>query len=264
MCHFKEQKRQREVWKTWVNWAFKPFRYYSTIRSIEKENLSKSKDYTIRELTKCLEDAADLLPSISGRTICLSDNSNSSNDIFNYSYGNLKSKEINNLHSILIAKNSNEGYVGKFNSHLDIFEISNDVDILSTCKEMNEPTKNKELSEDGIWVFLINAIQNKEIWDNIIIFSDKQPAYGELFQNLDILKKEYNIDGKQINIIQIINEYRQHVNHKVNVFFIKTTPYNNISIPEFNYRTTILNNWNGKETKFIKEINKFWDKFDNN
>lgn len=237
-----------------------PYRYYSAINSIINEDNLFNKDITIRTLKKCLEDATDLLPIIKGKTICLSDNSSSCNNELNFSYGNFKIYEINNLISLILAKNSEEGYLAKFNDKLDIFEISNEVDIIETSRELNENTES--LTEDGLWLFLSNAIYQKEQWDNIIVFSDKQAAYCELSTIHQLANsKEVNFNDN-INVIKIINEYRNKVNPKVNVFFVKMNPYKHTMLPENGYRTSIINGWNGKEIKYIKEINKYWDKFD--
>ena len=65
--------------------------------------------------------------------------------------------------------------------------------------------------------------------------------------------------SKNIKQILIDNEYRKKVNPKVNVFSVQTAGFTDAVIPEYAYRTNIMQGWTGKEAVFPDAMIKQWD-----
>ena len=87
--------------------------------------------------------ACDNLPRLSGKTMCLSDNSGSAWGTLTPGFASVRVAEIDNLSSVITACNSDEGYVGKFGDRLLIFPVTQRRGILHQAEEI---TKNH--SED--------------------------------------------------------------------------------------------------------------------
>ena len=96
-----------------------------------------------------------------------------------------------------------------------------------------------------------NAINNKEHWDNIFIYSDQQAGHGGLYGTSaqSVEYKDFTCSNGwgsyYINVYDLIIEYRKKVNPKVNVFSVQTDGYDNIVVPENSYRTAIMYGWTG-------------------
>jgi len=137
---------------------------------------------------------------------------------------------------------------------------------LEQTKKVNQ--KGKQVgtaTENGIWLFFKQAIDNKEHWDNVVIYSDMQAGHGGLygtgFDRKEYEKRGFAVDYRYIDVAKLIEEYRK-INPKVNVYCVQTAGYNNVLIPEYGYRTGLLYGWTGKELLFIDEMNRFWDEKD--
>ena len=246
-----------------------PFRYFTAYKMISNCNDIYHKGWVLDALEECIDLACDNMPKLHGRTMCLSDNSGSAWGTFNSEFGSVTVAEIDNLSSIITARNSDEGYVGKFGDKLIVKPVLKRNGILSQC---NELTKNRtkdvgSATENGIWIFLRDAIDNKEHWDNIFIYSDQQAGHGGLY-GTEESKKEYSRRGygvfsfNYIDAAKLINEYRTKVNPKVNVFSVQTAGYSNAVIPEYGYRTNLLYGWTGKELSFADTMIRFWNTAD--
>ena len=240
-----------------------PFRYWSALKAVTAAEVNH-KPVILDALEECMDIATTQMPSLRGKTMCLSDNSGSAWGAFNSEYGTVTIAEIDNLSSVITAKQSEEGYVGKFGDKLIITPVSKRNGVLSQCKEL---TKNRcndvgGATENGIWLFFDNAIRQKEHWDNIFIYSDQQAGHGHLYgtdEDLkDYSKKGFAVD-RYIDVAKLIAAYRKQVNPKVNVFSIQTAGYTNVCIPEYGYRTSILYGWTGKELSFAKAMIDLWD-----
>ena len=240
-----------------------PFRYNTAKKMIEKSNVNH-KQLILDTLEECIDIACDNLPKLKGKTMCLSDNSGSAWSTFNSEYGSAQVAEIGNLSSVITAKNSDEGYVGVFGDDLKVIPVSKRDGVLSQTKEINKKGKGVGMAtENGIWIFFRDAIDKKEHWDNIVIYSDMQAGHGGLY-GLDRSMSEYKArgfacNGRYIDVAKLIDEYRRTVNPDVNVYCIQTAGYNNVLVPEYGYRTNIFYGWTGKELVFIDTMNRFWD-----
>ena len=244
-----------------------PFRYYSAIKAI-KDSDCHHKPLIMDALEECVDIALGNMPKLKGKTMCLSDNSGSAWGTFNSEYGTVTVAEIDNLSSVLTAAASDEGYVGKFGDKLIEYPVSKRQGILSQAEDI---TKKKYSdvggsTEGGIWEFFKRAIDKKEHWDNIFIYSDMQAGHGQLYgtgrQQSEYTRRGYGY-GSYVNVFKLIQDYRKYVNPKVNVFCVQTAGYNNTLVPEYAYRTNIMYGWTGKEAVFADAIIKQWDAIEN-
>lgn len=246
-----------------------PYRYYSAIKAIEASK-ANHKPLIIEALEDCIDAAIKNLPHLNGKTMCLSDNSGSAWSPVTTEYGRIQIAEIDNLSSVIAAACSDEGYVGKFGDELIVTPISKRTGILREAEDLSN-SRYYDVggnTEGGIWEFFKNAIEKKEHWDNIFIFSDQQAGHGGLYgtdhQISEYRKLGYACEGKYggntfVNVFKLVLEYRKKVNPKVNVFTVQTAGYNNSVLPEYAYRTNILYGWTGKETLFADAMIRQWD-----
>ena len=240
-----------------------PFRYKTAYEMISKSDVNH-KVMIMDALEECIDIACDNMPKLSGRTCCLSDNSGSAWGTFNSEYGSVTIANIDNLSSVITAKNSDEGYVGKFGDELHMLPISHRNGVLTQTNDVDKNHRVGGGTENGIWLFFDKALKNKEHWDNIFIYSDMQAGHGELYGVNSSQYKDFAIRGRYIDVARLIEVYRQKVNPKVNVYCVQTAGYDNVLVPETGYRTSVLYGWTGKELVYADTINKFWDEFDQN
>ena len=246
-----------------------PFRYYSAIDAIENSTCNH-KPLIIDALEECMDIALANFPKLKGKTMCLSDNSGSAWGAFTSEYGTVTVAKIDNLSSVITAACSDEGYVGKFGDRIITYPVSKRQGVLSQAEKISAGQCGDVggATEGGIWEFFYNAIEKKEHWDNIFIYSDQQAGHGGLYgtgaQCAKYTKAGYGCrGGNMINVYKLIKEYRKKVNPKVNVFSVQTAGYTNAVIPEMAYRTAIMYGWTGKEAVFAEEYIRQWDEIEN-
>ena len=242
-----------------------PFRYWSAMKAV---NGIQNQGVVLDGLEDCMDIALENMPKLKGKTMCLSDNSGSAWGAFTSEYGSVTVAEIDNLSSVITAMNSDEGYVGKFGDKLKVFDVRKRIGVLEQTKRITARQSNDVggCTENGIWIFFRDAIDKKEHWDNIFIYSDQQAGHGGLYGThgclREYMQRGYDCKGHYINVFKLIEDYRRLVNPKVNVFCIQTAGYGDVLIPEYAYRTNILYGWTGKELKFADTMNKLWDEYD--
>ena len=243
-----------------------PFRYYTAISAVKKSKC-KHQPIIIDALEDCMDISMENYPRLKGKTMCLSDNSGSAWGAFTSEYGSVTVANIDNLSSVMTAAASDEGYVGTFGDRLVVEPISKRRGVLSQAENVNK--KGSTVgggTEGGIWLFFKQALENKEHWDNIFIYSDMQAGHGGLYgtsnQCNEYRKLGFSCKYNYINVFKLIQEYRKKVNPKVNVFCIQTAGYDNVLIPEMAYRTAIMYGWTGKEAQFAQEYIKQWDEIE--
>lgn len=250
-----------------------PFRYYSALMAVKSSNCNH-KPIIIDALEECMDIALDNYPKLKGKTMCLSDNSGSAWGAFNSEYGSVTVANIDNLSSVITAACSDEGYVGKFGNRLAISPVSKRRGILNQAEEISK-NGYRDVggdTEGGIWEFFYNAIEKKEHWDNIFIYSDQQAGHGGLYGTSSQKSKYSSLGyscntgyygGDMINVFKLIQDYRKKVNPKVNVFSVQTAGYNNVLVPEYAYRTNIMYGWTGNEAVFAKAMIDQWNEIEN-
>lgn len=256
-----------------------PFRYFAAYNTINKSDSINHKGVLKDALEKCIDVSCDNMPRLKGKTMCLSDNSGSAWGTCQSEYGTMTVAEIDNLSSIITARNSDEGYIGIFGDKLLTYPVSKRDGVLSQTQNVSKHRTYQVggATENGIWLFFKKAINEKEHWDNIFIYSDQQAGHGGLYgtdeekhiykdlgfgcKNSD--KSWYAFDTSDyIDVAKLIDTYRKEVNPNVNVFSIQTAGYNNAVIPEYGYRTNIMYGWTGKESIFAKNMIDLWDETD--
>lgn len=229
-----------------------PFRFKVAYEEIEKNNDMFGKEKALYALEQAMNLSLENMPKLKGRTACLSDNSGSAWGTIPTEYGTVKVAQIGNLSSVITAMNSEEGHVFTFGDKLFQTPVGKG-DIIKTSKEVDKiGEKVGGATETGVFTFFRDIIKDKEMWDNIFIYSDMQAgAYG-------CYDRSYYRDlGK------LIKEYRK-INPKVNIYSIQTAGYNNTVVPAYSPRQTLLYGWTGKELIFANEMNKFWDTIESN
>ena len=244
-----------------------PFRYYSALKAVESSTCNH-KSFIMNELEECMDVALNNYPKLKGKTMCLSDNSGSAWGTVPSEYGSVTVAEIDNLSSVITAACSDEGYVGKFGNELLVTPIMKRRGILSQAQQI---TKNRDsdvggATEGGIWEFFQQAIDKKEHWDNIFIYSDQQAGHGGLYGTATHMKqyqsRGFSCNSSHINVFALVQEYRRKVNPHVNVFSIQTAGYDNELLPEYTYRCNIMYGWTGKEALFAKIMIDQWNQLD--
>lgn len=250
-----------------------PFRYYTASQMITNDlaGAAVAKD----ALEECIDIATEQLPKLKGRVMCLSDNSGSAWGGFTSEFGKVTIANIDNLDSVICASRADEGYVGKFGDKLKIFPVSKRSGLLmqasSISKEGAEDVGGS--TENGVWLFFKNAIEKKEWWDTIFIFSDQQAGHGGLYGlGVDYLiggesfkvGREASFYGREsyVDVLKLLREYRSKVNPKANFFTVQTGGYSDALIPEFIYRGAVLTGWTGKEVAFANKLIKQWDEIE--
>ena len=248
-----------------------PFRYYQALNQIKNNEDVKFRTLLIDKLEECIDISVENMPRLKGKTACLSDNSGSAWGTFNSEYGTMTVAEIDNLSSVITAMNSDEGEVYAFGDRLMNFPISKRNGALTQAANISKEAKRDVGggTENGIWLFFQNAIDNKIKYDNIFIYSDMQAGHAGLYGK----GSSYVVDGenyatgegytKYIDVLKLINKYRSAVNPKVNIFSVQTAGYNNVLIPEYLYRGALLYGWTGKESLFANELINQWDALEN-
>ena len=248
-----------------------PFRYWSAYQAVNASRDVHHKSVILDALEECMDISMKNLPHIKGKTAVLSDNSGSAWGAIPSEYGRVKIAEIDNLSATIMACRSDEGVIIPFGDKIIPIPASKRNGILSQVKEVNKQGHNVGAgTECGVWTFLDDAITNNVWYDNIIIFSDMQAGHGDLYGYDDNIKKKgFCALGKSsfgigyINVMDLINAYRNKVNPKVNVMCVQTAGYNNVVVPENIYRGVISYGWTGKEAILLDKVTKIWDETEN-
>lgn len=248
-----------------------PFRYWSAYQAVSSSYDVHHKSVILDALEECMDISMKNLPEIKGKTAVLSDNSGSAWGAIPSEYGTVKIAEIDNLSATIMACRSDEGVIIPFGDKIIPIPASKRNGILSQVKEVNKQGHNVGgATECGVWTFLDDAITNSVWYDNIIIFSDMQAGHGDLYGYDDNIKKKgFCALGKRsygvsyINVMDLINAYRNKVNPKVNVMCVQTAGYNNVVVPENIYRGVISYGWTGKEAILLDKVTKIWDETEN-
>ena len=261
-----------------------PFRYMSASKAVSKSKTVNNKPILLDGLESCLDKACENLPKLKGKNAFLSDNSGSAWGSFTSEYGTVTVAEIGNLSSFIGAVNSDEGYVFAFGDRLIEAPAFKRQGILSQANQFSKKARDTVGggTENGIWLFFKEAINNKQHWDNIFIYSDMQAGHGGLYgtyagrseysslgfsctnwdrnEHTGVWKEGYS--SHYINVAKLVEEYRKKVNPKVNVYCVQTAGYDNMVLPENSYRANFMYGWTGKELVYANAMNKFWDEKD--
>ncbi|MBQ7891029.1 MAG: hypothetical protein IJ359_02620 [Erysipelotrichaceae bacterium] len=248
-----------------------PYRYYNVYKHMP--NGIPFKEMILDAIEECLQISLNNMPYLEGKTMVLSDNSGSAWGTLNTEYGSVKIAEIGNLSAVLTAMRSNDGYVGVFGDKLYTIQIDKNDTILNNLEKVNILGQQVGFgTENGLWIFLENAITNTIHWDNLFIYSDMQAGRGELYcLEQDTIRyqqflKATNLKGmareNYINVLELLDYYRSHIHPNLNVFSIQTAGYDNNVLPNYLYRGALLTGWTGKEALFAKTLIDQWNQLE--
>ena len=240
-----------------------PFRYWSAYKAVDSSSDIKNKQIILDCLEECIDISVANMPKLNGKVACLSDNSGSAWGSCTSEYGTVTVAEIANLSSLITALQSDEGYVGVFGDNLSLKGVSKRNGLLTQLEETSRRGQSQGGgTENGIWVFFDEAIKNKVHYDTVFIYSDMQAGHGNLYGHRDTVGESEFIHkkgGTYVDVLAMVQKYREEVNPKLNVFSVQVAGYNNSVIPENLYRGAILSGWTGKEPVFAKSIIDAWD-----
>ncbi len=242
-----------------------PFRYFSAYRAIQEVTNSPK---ILDALETCLKNSLGNVPHFKGRTVSLVDNSGSAQTATTSTMGTMSVASIGNLLGVITAMNSDEGYVGVFGNNLKMLPIKKSSSIFDKLEDVEKVAKNiGGDTENGIWIFLRDAIVNKEHYDTIFVYSDMQAGHGGLYGTKPSDYSGYIWDDghgyrKHIDVPKLIAEYRRKVNPKVNVVLCQIAGYEDTILPEFYKRTCIVGGWSEMILHFADYIFKMQDNCD--
>jgi hypothetical protein len=257
-----------------------PFKYYSIYKSLidtfpikkTKPMNTKYQQIIINALERCLKRSLAIFPMIEGRIDVLSDNSESAQNLFTSKYGIMKSSEISNLSGIISAfKASDGGSVWVFGDRYEEYKVDKNGSIFKQLDIINKLGQSVGIGESGLLLFWDKMIRDRKQLDNVFIYSDQQAAYGQLYadsihkysmQKMDHMVKNINSSYPHIDMLNIIKQYREKVNNKINIISIQIAGYNPY-IVDIMHRGIVCG-WNGKELMMMYHMNKYWVENENN
>lgn len=225
-------------------------------------------DIFLSGLNRCVLESIECIPQMKGRVDCLSDNSGSSRGGIVSEYGTVNVYEIANLSAILTAYRATQGgCVWVFGDKLEKYEVTKKP-VLEQLEEVNALGNNVGGStETGVWLFWEKFIEENVRLDNVFIYSDMQAGTGGLYVEGRELSKLQQMgaaihDGTYVDVLKLVQIYRERVNPKVNVFSVQVAGYDNTILPDILYRGAILSGWTGKEAKLAYEMSTLWDEIE--
>jgi polyhydroxyalkanoate synthesis regulator phasin len=226
-----------------------PFRYLSAYRELDgsskyrywrkqpekKDGKINHQTMVLTALEYCMDEAVKNLPTLSGRTVCLSDASGSMTGYISEK-STVSHCDISVLSGVTSAMKSEDGgEVIMFDDNFDSFAVNHRDGILGQAKKMID-----RVTGGGTYIEppIRDMIRRGDKFDNMFVFTDMQIAD---------------------HFLPVIEEYRRKVNPKLNVFIVQTSGYGDSAIPEHIYRGAILTGWTGKEPEFAKAVIDIWD-----
>ena len=221
----------------------------------------------VEGLEKCMKAAIQNFPQLQGRVVSLSDNSGSAWGAFQSEYGSQTVATIGNLSALITAMSATEGgEIGLFGDKLLMFTVDKNKGILEQLEEINKLGKTVGGgTENGIWLWFDNQFKtqhdnksNNNV-DHLFIYSDMQAGHGGLYGINQKEYSEFTVNGNYINVIKLIERFRQTVNPLINIFSVQTAGYDNNIIPEVLNRSAILSGWTGNEVGYAVELINIWN-----
>jgi len=238
-----------------------PFRYLSAWRAVDETGQAWTNQVK-RSLESCIDRACENLPALPGRCAFLTDNSGSAWGTCTSEWGTMQVAEIGNLSAVIGAMRADEGVAFPFGDRLVPVPIHKGEGVLAQQRRVSASGKTcGGATENGVWLFFRDAIQERQHWDSIFIYSDMQAGHGGLYGTNpeDYAALGCKVRGTYIDVNRLVQLYRQQVNPKVNVYCIQTAGYTNVLVPEYGYRTAVLYGWTGRELVFADAMRRIWD-----
>ena len=237
-----------------------PFRYKAAWDIFNADESLNHRMMVMDALEECIDLSIENVPKLPGRTVILTDNSGSAWNGFKSEYGQTTIAEIDNLSSVIAAVCSDDGFVVKFGTRCRRFDISKRNGILTQAQAISMDKYNDVggSTEPGVDEFFQWALEEKQFFDNIIIYSDLQ--VGHLYLGRSVWGNSCKME---MSVYDALKKYRREVNPKVNFFSVQTAGYDNAVIPEMAYRTALLSGWTGREIEYMVDYVRQWDEIEN-
>ncbi len=242
-----------------------PSQYWMAYKTIERGSNFNHYAKALDALEEAMKLATKSQRKLNGRVAVLVDNSGSARSGTAIEGKNLNIYEIGNLSGVVTAMSADEGYVGVFGDKLEMIPIRNNGGVIEQVKKANNVGERiGHSTENGIWLFWKDAIENKTHYDNVFIYSDQQAGTGGLYGINPREYAQYTYDRgygyrEFIDVWKLVEDYRKKVNPRVNVFSVQIAGYDNTILPENKYRGANLTGWTGKEVAFAQAIIDVWD-----
>lgn len=241
-----------------------PFRYFSAYKA--NENCGNPK--VLDAIEDCLTESLGNLPKFEGRVMSLSDNSGSAWGTMTSSAGTMHVAEIANLTGVITGKIADEGHVGVFGDTLKTVEVRKKSSVFDDFKKVCKTGKTVGGgTEHGIWEFWRGAIDQKQHWDHVFVYSDMQAGHGGLYgrgiKKSDIWGGSGGGWSDYVDVPKMIDEYRKKVNPNVNVYLVQMAGYQDTIVPETYNRTAILGGWGDGIFRYAARMNEIWSQNQN-
>lgn len=239
-----------------------PFRYLSAYWATKN---AKARGRVLDAIERCLELSMGRLPSFPGRVAVLSDNSGSAWGTVTSDLGSMHVARIGNLMGVLTAKRATEdGVVGVFGDRLKMFPIRQGSSVFDSVSELDRYGRDRVGggTEHGIWLFFQEAIEGRQHYDWIFVYSDMQAGHGGLYGTAN----SYQVAGhncswgtarqgtRYISVADLVAVYRRVVNAEVKVFLVQTAGYQDTLVPEWYDKTWILGGWSAEILRFAAHV----------
>ena len=208
-----------------------PFRFVSAYKEVaklksastsvivfEQENYNSNVDKVLNALEKALEISCHNIVKLEGNTAILIDHSGSvrgdgGGSSLVSKFSSVTSATIGNLFGMMLAYAQNNVYVGMFGDRLKHYKYDRNVGILKNHNASFELGANCGMgTENGIYIFLKDVIENRKKVDNLFVFSDMVIGSGSMFDvssnaskygSFQTLLKEFRKINPQCNIVSI-------------------------------------------------------------
>jgi hypothetical protein len=262
-----------------------PFRYWTAYLSLTNSKSLKNVRYRkrIRKsdltmlkncLASCIQISIQNHPRLEGSVIVLSDNSGSAWGQFTSQYGTMTVAEIGNLSALITAYScTGKGIVGLFGDTLLEYTVDKSITLLENLEKMQGLIGPRgqnvgHATEEGIWIFFKRAMESpvEYRYDHFFCYSDMQAGHGRLFGYDPEMGDEWTWENigqqKFIHVPKLVENYRQTINPKLNVFTVQTAGYNDSILPQCTYRGGYLHGWTGNEVVYAEKMISLWDEFD--
>ncbi len=233
-----------------------PFRYFSAYQQVKAAD---GRALVLDAVEECMTRAVGELPHFKGRVMSLCDNSGSARGSMTSSMGTMKVANIANLTAVLTGMAADEGHVGVFGDTLKTFEVRKKASILDQVQAADRLGDTVGGgTENGIWLFFKNALQAKEHWDHIFVYSDMQAGHGGLYgtRPSDYAQFRWANSSQHIDVAALIKAYREQVNPNVHVYLVQVAGYKDTLAPEFYDKTYILGGWGEGLLKFAHSMSQ--------
>ena len=223
-----------------------PFRHWTAYRELQGGPAR-----ILDAIEECLEIALENIPYIKGRSLILTDVSGSMDQDTVSGMSSVPLVEVARLMGVLTGMRSDEGVVGIFANRLACYKVRKKSSVFDQVREVQRIGSYSAVgrgTNNPLTLALKPAIQTKEHWDNIFVYSDMQVRDGGLM-----------LYGDKSNSAALIEEYRRKVNPNVYVFLVQMGGYDDTLLPDYYNKTFALAGWSGRILDFVTKMHNVFE-----